>query len=60
MSNYNIVATTATEKYNIIEAIRNSGAVLIGVSGYGSGYYIQLNATEDQADQINKIISEVQ
>ena len=60
MSNYNIVATTATEKYNIIEAIRNSGAVLTGVSGYGSGYYIQLNATEDQADQINKIISEVQ
>ena len=59
MSHYNIVASTEAEKYRIIKAIRNSGAVLTGVSGYGAGYYIQLNATDHQAEKINQIISEV-
>ena len=53
MNNYNITASTETEKYNIIEIIRAAGAVLTGVSGYGSGYYIQLDATPEQAQKIN-------
>lgn len=53
MNNYNITAATETEKYNIIELIRAAGAILTGVSGYGSGYYIQLNATPEQVHEIN-------
>ena len=52
MTNYNIVASTEGEKYRIIDAIRAAGAVLTGVSGYGSGYYIQLDATPRQAETI--------
>lgn len=54
MSNYNIVASTEADKYSIIKTIRAAGAVLTGVSGYGSGYYIQMDATPDQADEINR------
>lgn len=57
MHNYNIVATTEEEKYRIIEIIRNEGATLTGVSGYGSGYYIQLNATSLQVSSINMALS---
>lgn len=53
MNNYNITAETETQKYNIIEIIRGAGATVTGVSGYGSGYYIQLDATPEQAKQIN-------
>lgn len=56
MNNYNIVASTETDKYSIIDTIRAAGAVLTGVSGYGSGYYIQFDATEDQADYINRFL----
>jgi hypothetical protein len=56
MRNYNIVAATEIEKYRIIEIIRAAGAVLTGVSGYGSGYYIQIDATAAQADTINKLL----
>ena len=54
MNNYNIVAETETQKYNIINIIRAAGATLTGVSGYGSGYYIQIDATPKQAEKINK------
>lgn len=54
MNNYNITAATETEKYNIINLIRAAGAILTGVSGYGSGYYIQLNATPEQVFTINE------
>jgi hypothetical protein len=54
MKNYHIVASTETDKYSIIDTIRAAGAVLTGVSGYGSGYYIQMDATEAQADYINR------
>lgn len=54
MNNYNITAATEKEKYNIINLIRNAGAVLTGVSGYGNGYYIQLNATPEQVFIINE------
>jgi hypothetical protein len=57
MNNYNIVATTEAEKYRIIEVIRSTGAKLTGVSGYGAGYYIQLNATSLQASAINMELS---
>ena len=59
MTNYNIVAKTEEVKYKIIEVIRSSGAVLSGVSAYGLGYYIQLNATEEQAERINRTLQEV-
>ena len=59
MKNYNIVASTEEIKYKILEVIRTAGAVLTGVSGYGSGYYIQLDATQEQADQINSALQEV-
>ena len=59
MNNYNITAATEAEKYNIIELIRSAGAILTGVSGYGSGYYIQLNATPEQVHTINsKLVGE--
>ncbi len=54
MNNYNITAATETQKYNIIGIIRSAGAIITGVSGYGSGYYIQLDATPKQAETINK------
>lgn len=56
MNNYNIIAGTETQKYNIINIIREAGAVLTGVSGYGPGYYIQIDATPEQADNINLML----
>lgn len=53
MNNYNIYAATETDKYKMIEVIRKAGAVLTAVSGCGTGYYIQLDATQEQADTIN-------
>lgn len=57
MQNYNITAATEAEKYRIIEIIRTVGATLTAVSGYGTGYYIQLNATSLQASAINMELS---
>ena len=54
MNNYNIVAATERDKYHIIETVHAAGAVLTGVSGYGSGYYIQFDATDTQTDEINR------
>lgn len=56
MNNYNIIANSETQKYNIINIIRETGATVTGVSGYGSGYYIQLDATPKQAETINKCL----
>lgn len=53
MKNYNIYTTTEAEKYRILAIIRAAGAVVTGVSGCGTGYYIQLDATPEQADAIN-------
>ena len=58
MTNYNIVASTEEMKYKILDVIHAAGAVLTGVSGYGSGYYIQLNATPEQAERINNALQE--
>lgn len=57
MNHYNIVAQTEKEKYRIIEMIRAAGAVLTGVSGYGCGYYIQLDATPLQVAALNKALA---
>ena len=56
MNNYNIIAGTETQKYNIINIVRQAGAVLTGVSGCGAGYYIQIDATPEQADNINLML----
>ena len=56
MNNYNIIAGTESEKYNIINIARQVGAVLTGVSGCGSGYYIQIDATPEQANKINSML----
>lgn len=56
MNNYNIIAGSESQKYNIINIIRKAGATLTAVSGCGSGYYIQLDATPEQADNINLML----
>lgn len=56
MNNYNIIAETETQKYYIINIIHLAGAVLTGVSGCESGYYIQIDATPEQADKINLML----
>lgn len=56
MHNFHIVANTETEKYRLLSIIRAAGAVLTGVSGYGTGYYIQINATAEQASEIDRMI----
>jgi hypothetical protein len=55
MLNWNIYLSTETEKYDFIAAIRAAGAKLTGVSGCGPGYYIQFDATQAQADYIERI-----
>lgn len=57
MNNYNITAATEAEKYYLIELIRGTGAKVTGVSGYGNGYYIQLNAEPLQVAAINLELS---
>ena len=59
MNNYNIMAHTEKQKYNIINIIRDAGAVLTGVSACGSSYYIQLDATPAQATEINFMLGGV-
>lgn len=54
MNNYNIVVWTQEEKYQVIEDIKAAGAVLLGVSGYYEGYYIELKATPEQVFLLNK------
>ena len=56
MNGYNIIAGTETQKYNVINIIRKAGAVLTGVSGCGTGYYIQIDATPEQAENINLML----
>ncbi len=56
MNNYNLYRETEAEKYQAINFVRKAGATLTGVSACGTGYYIQLQATEKQAETINKMI----
>ena len=54
MNNYNIVVWTKEEKYQVIDMIRNAGAILLQVSGYYEGYYIELSATPEQVFLLNQ------
>lgn len=54
MQNYNIYVQTESEKYDILDMIRSAGGKVTGVSGCGTGYYIQLQATPGQALELNK------
>lgn len=56
MNSYNLYRDTEREKYRVLEIIRKAGATLTGVSACGSGYYIQINATPEQAACINDMI----
>lgn len=56
MANYNLYRETEAEKYRMINIIRKAGATLTGVSGCGTGYYIQIDATPEQAELINNMI----
>ncbi len=53
MQNYNIYVATENEKYDFLALARSTGAKITGVSGCGTGYYIQLQATPAQAHIIN-------
>lgn len=55
MENYSIYLETENEKYNFIAIVRQAGAILAGVSGYGTGYYISIKATPGQAARINEM-----
>lgn len=54
MQNYNIYVATENEKYDILDLVRTTGGKITGVSGCGTGYYIQIQATPAQAHNINK------
>lgn len=54
MNNYNIVVWTQEEKYQVKAYIEEVGAILLGVSGYYEGYYIELKATPEQVHILNK------
>lgn len=54
MNNYNIYTATEAEKYAVLALIRDAGATITGVSGCGTGYYIQLQATPAQVYHINR------
>lgn len=58
MNNYNIIADTEKQKHFIINIISMAGAKLTAVSGYGSGYYIQIDATPEQAENINLMLGD--
>ena len=58
MNNYSIYLATENEKYNFINISRNCGAKITGVSGCGTGYYIQIDATETQVTTINNALQE--
>lgn len=55
---YNMYRETEKEKYAAMAIIRKAGAVITGVSGCGTGYYIQLDATPEQASEIDRMLFE--
>ena len=60
MNSYNLDRETETEKYQVMKLIRAAGARVTNVSGCGSGYYIQLEATPEQAENIDRMIDEME
>ena len=57
---YNLYRGTEAEKYEALAMIRRAGATVTGVSGCGTGYYIQLDATPEQASELDRMIFEAQ
>ena len=57
MNAYSLYRATAAEKYEAMRMIRAAGAEITGVSGCGTGYYIQIAATSEQAAEINDMIT---
>lgn len=55
---YNLYRDTAEGKYAAMALIRKAGATVTGVSACGTGYYIQLNATPEQASDLDRMIFE--
>lgn len=60
INSYNLYRETTAGKYEAMAMIRKAGATVTGVSGCGSGYYIQLNATPEQASELDRMIFEAQ
>ena len=56
MNAYSLYCATAAEKYDAMRIARAAGATVTGVSGCGTGYYIQIEATAAQAETINEMI----
>lgn len=56
MKNYNVYRETETGKYQVMNMIRKAGARVTNVSGCGSGYYIQFDATPEQVNMIDEMI----
>lgn len=54
--NYSIYLETEQEKHDFLHTARQAGATVSGVSGCGAGYYIQIQATPEQADLINRTV----
>ena len=60
MNNYSLYRETESEKYQVMDLIRKAGARVTAVSGCGTGYYIQVTATPEQAENINRMIDELE
>lgn len=56
MENYNVYRETETGKYQVMDMIRKAGGKITSVSGCGSGYYIQFDATLEQVNEIDRMI----
>lgn len=56
MENYNLYRATETGKNAALEMIKKAGATVTCVSGCGTGFYIQLDATTEQANRIDQMI----
>ena len=54
---YSVYLQAEAEKYDFISTARSVGATVTGVSGCGIGFYIQIQATPDQAAAINRIFT---
>ena len=52
-----IVFATQAEKYRFFEAVRDVHAKLVNVSGYGSGYYVEILATPAQRAALDDFLS---
>lgn len=58
MNAYSLYRETAAEKYDAMRIVRAAGATVANVSGCGTGYYIQIEATAAQASEIDRMIFE--